>query len=345
MDRRCEYCGSLLADTATFCASCCAKFPPLVSPVFVRPIVPVQEQSWIPAFPRGGELNPQMNQRYKPKNKPRAVPKKKKSASARINSNWIYVAWFFFYFILFSVGTGGIAIILYLITVPIAFSPLAEKLWRKVSGVRPLRLKSEKERLLPLFKEVYVGAVRANPNLSRGIKLYIKEDMNINAFAFGKSTLVLTRGSLVLLNDNCLKGLMAHEFGHFSNRDTEAVLLATVSNFFMSFVISKLTDLKNRFDSENKGGFIAGLYKILFYYPFKAIESVGELILMHRCRQNEYQADSFALNSGFGKDITDVLIEIYGVSFSKPQSVKEQLKNTHPHITLRIERLETALYY
>ena len=39
-----------------------------------------------------------------------------------------------------------------------------------------------------------------------------------------------------------------------------------------------------------------------------------------------------------------MLLEIYSVSISKPQSVKEQLKSTHPDITLRIERLEEALY-
>jgi len=65
---------------------------------------------------------------------------------------------------------------------------------------------------------------------------------------------------------------------------------------------------------------------------------------MHRSRQNEYLADDFALKLGFGKELAEALNEIYEVSFSKPQSVKEQLKSTHPDITLRIERLETALY-
>ena len=40
---------------------------------------------------------------------------------------------------------------------------------------------------------------------------------------------------------------------------------------------------------------------------------------------------------------SDVLIEIYDVSISKPQSVKEQLKSTHSPITSRIERLEEAV--
>ena len=68
-----------------------------------------------------------------------------------IKSNWPYIAWFLFYFTLFAVCTRGIAIAVYLVTVPLAFSSVAEKLWRSISGVRPLRLKQEKDRLLPFF--------------------------------------------------------------------------------------------------------------------------------------------------------------------------------------------------
>jgi len=200
MAKFCENCGASLADAARFCENCGVQVL----------IVPLQPPRPIPFAPSGVSFT-----------------------SARTNENWVYVAWFLFYFIFFSVITVGIAIPIYIITVIVAFSSIAEKLWRSVSGVRPLRLKSEKERLAPLFMEVYKKAFEADPNLSQSIKLYIKEDMTINAFAFGSSTLVLTRGSLELLNDDCLKGLIAHEFGHFSHMDTEALLLSTVSNFFM----------------------------------------------------------------------------------------------------------------
>ena len=273
-----------------------------------------------------------------------AVPAVEKDTPARKKSNWVYIAWFLFYFIFFSVITFGIAIPFYIITVILAFSPIAEKLWRRVSGVRPLRLKSEKDRLHPLFAEVYVAASYAELNLSGKIRLYIKEDMSINVFAFGKGTLVLTRGCIELLNDDCLKGLMAHEFGHFAHRDTEAVLLSTVSNFVMSYIMTKMTDRKTRYDSENKGGFFKWILDI-FYYLFRAIDLIGELILKRTSRRNEYRADSFALKSGLGKNLTDVLLKIYSVSVSKPQSVKEQMKSTHPDITLRIERLEETLYH
>ena len=53
--------------------------------------------------------------------------------------------------------------------------------------------------------EVYKQASKVNPDLPKNIKLYVQENMDINAFAFGKSTLVLTKGSLELLDDDGLK--------------------------------------------------------------------------------------------------------------------------------------------
>lgn len=277
--------------------------------------------------PAGSPIEPQR------KPKTQVAPKAK---PARTKGNGAYVAWYLFYLFLFLPLFP-----LYIITTIIAFSPLAEKLWRRVSGIRPLRLKSEKDRLHPLFHEVYMGAYNANPDFRLIVNLYIKEDMSINAFAFGKSTLVLTRGSIELLNDDCLKGLMAHELGHFAHHDTEAVLLMAVSNFFMSLFFGKLTDFINRHDS----GFLVGVVKVLFYYPLKVINFIGELILMRKSRQNEYQADIFALGSGFGKELNGALIQLYSIAIEKPKSVKEQMKSSHPHITLRIEQLEKIIYF
>ena len=265
-----------------------------------------------------------------------------KLAGEFIKSNFAYLVWFMLYVLLFSILTRGLILVFYMITVLIAFSESAEEIWRFVLGVRPLRLNKEKERLLPLFKEVYLGAVKANPKLSKGIKLYIREDMSINAFAFGKSTLVLTRGSIELLNDNQLKGLMAHEFGHFSYKHTEALLLFTVANLPMSFIVQKLTDAKNYFDKEKRRSFLLGSLCNFFYYIFKGIDFIARLILMHSSRKDEYRADKFAIKSGFGEDLTEVLLEIYSVSISKPESIKEQMNSTHPHITKRIERLERS---
>lgn len=261
-----------------------------------------------------------------------------------IKNNWIYIVWLLFYVALFGFITRGISMFFYLITVLLAFSQYAEGLWRMVMGVRPLRIRSEEKRLLPLFNEVYAGAISTNPKLSEDIELYIKEDMTINAFAFGKNTMVLTRGSIEQLNDEGLKGLMAHEFGHFSYRHTEALLLSMVGNLPISFVGRKLADIKNRYSSNlMRRTLFTGIFIVFFdliYYIFRSIEFVGELILMYSSREHEYIADDFACKSGFGKETRDVLKTVYGMSVSEPGSVREQFKSTHPHITLRIQELE-----
>ena len=271
----------------------------------------------------------------------------------KASDNLPYVVWFIIYFLVFWLITGlhwiGLIILLivYTISIIFAFSPAAEILWRTINGVRPLRIRQEKLRLLPLFKEVYTEAVNVVPSLSRGIKLYIKEDMNINASSFGRKTLVLTRGSLELLDDECLKGLLIHELGHFVHYDTVAVLIASIGNFFMITLMKYLTDLKKVIDEKKKDSIIMGCVKFLYdciFYIFRSIQFLCDSVLMHISRKNEYLADLFAYHCGFGAEMTAVLIEIYNSIISKPQSIKELIKSDHPPITKRIEHLEKMLY-
>ena len=264
-----------------------------------------------------------------------------------LRTNLAYIIWFLFYFLLFMLATNGYAIYFYLVTIPLALLPLAEGFWRIINGIRPLRLQAEKERLLPLFKEAYEGAIKVNPALSKGIKLYVHKDMDINAFAFGKRTMILTRGSIELLSDDCIKGLMAHEFGHFSHKHTQAVLLSTIGNLPMVLVLKVLFGLKEHISKEEaKSSFVMkgfrALYSIIYYF-FKGIDLIGELILMHTSRKHELQADKFAMESGLGEELVLVLREINQVGMEKKQSIKERLRNSHPHITRRIEALESSM--
>ena len=248
------------------------------------------------------------------------------------------VIWYAFYFILFSVLTAGLIIPFYVFFLLLAFSPVAEKLWRWVNGIRPLRLMSEKERLIPLFEEVYSVAYPENSRHSN-IKIHIQESMNINAFAFGRETLVLTKGSIDLLSDDALKGLIVHELAHFHNYDTFGMLFTCVANFPMSFLMKKLHQIDNTLGD----GLARFLFTIIFAF-FRLIEFIGDLILMYHSRQKEYEADAFALKYGYGEELTGVLIQLYQISMEKPKSVREMLKSTHPPITKRIEALEIVLY-
>lgn len=153
-----------------------------------------------------------------------------------ILSNYPYAIWVVFYACLFWLIFGAnlhsffVVLIIYVVCMVLACTPPAEWIYRKIQGVRPLATQKEKERLLPLFEEVYEQAQEVDENLSKNIGLYIQDSMEINAFAFGRHTVVITKGSMELLNDDEIKGLLAHELGHHSHYDTMALLFAYINS-------------------------------------------------------------------------------------------------------------------
>jgi len=252
-----------------------------------------------------------------------------------------YPIWYLFYVALFGILTAGAIIPVYILLFFIAFNPETEKLWRWLTGIRPLRIRAEKERLIPLLKEVSSAYAKTDgeSTYSRNVKLYIQESMTINAYAFGRETLVLTKGSIDLLSNEALKGLIAHEMAHFHHSDTGRALFAYVANLPLTILMKKLRQINDSLET--------GLIKFLFgfvFYLFVTIEFLGDIIMMGHNREQEYEADKRASRWGFGEELAGALIQIYQVSMEKPKSIGEMIKSTHPPITKRIERLETALY-
>jgi len=254
---------------------------------------------------------------------------------------------FLFFWLLFGFSAVGFwfLLIIFSVSVVLAYSPYAEVLWRFLSGVRPLRLRTEKERLIPLFEEVYQNILNISPNTPRNIKLYIDESLDINAFAFGYETLIITRGALSL-NDDCLKGLIAHELGHFTKGDTKRALVGAVSNLPMSGLMKGLNRIDYKLEVASKKTPFIGVFKFIFsifFALFRFVDFTSNLISMSDSRAKEYNADYFAFECGYGEEMAGVLNEIYQMTIVKPESIKEQLKATHPPITKRIEELEKYL--
>jgi len=260
-----------------------------------------------------------------------------------------YIIQFIVYFLLFWLIAGLIAgssktglliiTIIYAFTFLFAFSPVVEIRWRIVNGIRPLRLKSEKDRLIQLFNDVYAEVRKANPKINSDIKLYISEDIEVNACAFGRHTIVLNRGSIELTSDEGIKGLIAHEFGHISNLNTHLDLFSNVSNLFMAIFAPNYFRLLKKGDN-----IIAALIlSVVFFVPV-TIKLISDVILLSVNRKQEYEADSFAVRIGYGHELADILNQIYHVSFGKAPSVRELLNSTHPPITMRIERVEDVIY-
>ena len=107
-------------------------------------------------------------------------------------------------------------IIFQLVIIGIAISPIGEFILRFIYGAKSIKTNKDKERLLPLFNEVYDTIKEKSHYSNNNIKLYIDNSMNINAYAMGRRTIVITKGAMESLPDNQIKGVLAHEFRAYS---------------------------------------------------------------------------------------------------------------------------------
>ena len=94
----------------------------------------------------------------------------------------------------------------------------------------------------PVKREQYVDLFQIVENLciTAGLpmpRMYIIPELQINAFATGRNAkhaaVAVTQGALQKLNENELKGVLAHELSHVGNRD---MLLSTVVVVLVGFI-------------------------------------------------------------------------------------------------------------
>lgn len=70
-----------------------------------------------------------------------------------------------------------------------------------------------------LYKILQDLCRRENTDSSR-YSLYVNEDQTINAYAFGDKHITVNRGTLKLMDDEEIEGILAHELGHLHYRHT-----------------------------------------------------------------------------------------------------------------------------
>jgi heat shock protein HtpX len=239
-----------------------------------------------------------------------------------------------------------ISVIAYGISISIALSPIGESILRFVEGTRHLATKQEKEHITNLFEEVYEEARFENPNLSPNIELFISDKMIINAFAVGKNTICLTKGAIETFTDDELKGVIAHELGHISNGDTIALLLNVVGNGVFTLFIMGIRLIRFAIELGTNSGSTWGIAlkvtRLLIDFTAFVLLMIGEIILAIDSRQNEYQADMFAYRIGYGAELIKALYILQRVAIPPNTKLIDKLRQNHPHLAYRIEKLETA---
>ena len=277
-----------------------------------------------------------------------------------LRSNILYIVWFLLYFSIawFILGANLnsliIVTVIYTISIGVALSPIGEMLLRLLENCREPATEEELRYLMPLFEEAYQSAKEINPKINDGIKLYIMDAMYVNAFAIGRQTVAVTRGAMETFTADELKGILAHELGHMNYGHTKALLLAFIGNIFFSiivmffrlilyiiqFISSVIAHLNNFNIVVVVFALLAFMMRVFVNISVFLFINVSQMILALNSRVNETQADTFAYEMGYGKELISGLYVLQKISLNTHVKLIDQMKATHPHTALRIAHLE-----
>lgn len=246
-----------------------------------------------------------------------------------------------------------VSILLYAVSLAIALSPIGEWILRIQNGCTEIKRSEILDFIMPIFNEVYEKARAADPSIPADVKLFINDDEAPNAFATGRRTVCITKGMLQK-HPVQIKAVLGHEFGHLAHKDTDLILVVTVGNMIVSAIIigiRLIIDLMHivmnivAIALGGTEGAIAALMNSLYHFLITAFvacliklwTSLGTALVMKSSRSNEYEADEFSFNLGYGNALCAMLDTLGG---AKAEGLFAALASSHPASDDRIARLQ-----
>lgn len=207
-------------------------------------------------------------------------------------------------------------IAIYFITISISLSPVGEWFLCIVAGAEDIKRTDIKIHVIPLVEIVLNAAKEKSQYSVEQVNVKIIRDQTPNAFALGKQTIALTEG-LLLLPDDIVMAVIAHEIGHLAYGHTVIQLLIGGGNVFISgflFLIKVMywtfTAIMGFFSIASRSG-IMGILTAIFAGISYGLTWIWvkfcKLFLMWSMRQNEFVADEFAARIGFGYELACAL--------------------------------------
>lgn len=249
------------------------------------------------------------------------------------------------------VGMGFIGVAVSMFFTFVSLSPLGEAYVRFKERVKQLPRNEQTAWIYEMFDEVHAAARGVNAKISGKVKLYYKETEEINAYAVGHRTVIVTHG-ILRFSPEQIKGVLAHEFGHISGGDSDLDLGINVSNTILmlftvavSAVVSLFAwILSMAFESLSAkaacvavGGVIISALSIVYYLWIK----IGKLMINAASRNDEYAADAFSVKCGYGEGLYSAL------SVLDPSKMRSSffslLSSTHPDTVSRLEKIRERI--
>lgn len=248
-------------------------------------------------------------------------------------------------------------LIAYMISLLIALSPIGEFIMRIQTGCESIDDENTLNYIQPIFEEVYKEAREKNPEIPENVQLYMNNEMEANAFATGRKTLCITKGMLAMPK-NYIKAALSHEFGHLAHKDTDLVMLVSVGNLVISAVtlilraiigfVQLIFGIAGLFMGGSDGALTqitSAIGKWIFTFVIAGFTrlwtKIGVMLVMRSSRNNEYVADEFAFELGYGDDLCSLL---ENVDTSESKGLFASLMSAHPPKEKRIEKLQQLKY-
>ncbi|MDQ1257250.1 MAG: Protease HtpX, partial [Candidatus Hydrogenedentes bacterium] len=194
----------------------------------------------------------------------------------------------------------GVALIVWIVMSLVAYFQ-GDSILLAVSGAREIS-RDDHPQLFNVVEEMKIaGALPAMP------KIYIIDDMAMNAFAAGRSpekaAVAVTAGLLARLNRDELQGVIAHEMSHILNRD---VLLMSMVGVMLGVIVmvSEIflrglwhSGLARRYQSsrnQSGGGQAQAIMMVVAIVLAILAPILAQLIYFAISRRREYLADANA---------------------------------------------------
>lgn len=277
-------------------------------------------------------------------------------------SQWTYIVWFLLYFIcsflmlssnrFIDYGEAFITcVVLYTISIAVALT-CGEFIQKLLNGVRPPETSREKDYLLPLFNDVYEDAKELYSDLPR-IKIFIIDNLSVNAFAIGTHTVAVTQGAINTFSIEELQGIIAHEIAHIYYGDTKSKMLNEIGNGLFSIYVLfvdlflKLLDLffidLDDPDTKDTSTLFRALFlclRLIINLSVMVTLFLGNVLLSGNERKNELRADRFAHSIGHDDGLKNALYLLQKMSLGENMRFIDRMQQNHPRISKRIETLE-----
>lgn len=261
----------------------------------------------------------------------------------------LVLVFFGFYFLDLSmfgdpIISGVVGIGVYLVGQIIAFSFVGEWMMRVIQGCKSLDRLENGVRMQELFDEVLANAIEKGYKVPKDVKLYVKFDNEVNAFACGKKTVVM-HSILAECDEEVVKAIFAHELGHIINSDSFKLQSIWVGNIVVSLMILiyrlvgvLVTALFGLFGETmaKLANFVINVVILgLITYIWNLIGTVLVTFSMRKC---ELIADDVAKDLGYQEGL-ERLLNWVNEGEVKYVTLFEKMTSTHPVTQKRLDNL------